>query len=217
MKKSVKLFALFLMPVFHTSCGQNQTEVKKNIINSETKDTVTSPGSNAKGINTKYEYTESNGARLIIKNSFPRSSIWYTGPNGRKYIYAEFWTRIINETFDPLEVTIDFPVDSFQVPSSSGNFMKLLLSEEPFNDYGALKSFLDNNLHKSTSLKRTIHPKDSSIFYVVTLSLSSQGAGGISFTGMSGAIRTGFSIKEQNLFYSINGNEFPSGKINFKK
>jgi hypothetical protein len=215
--KYVLIYIFFLTSVFHTSCGQNQTNSPKDNINSETKGKVTSPGYNEKFINTKYEYTESSGARLIIQNSFPKSAIWYADPNGRKYIYAEFWTRIINETFDPLEVTIDFPVDSFQVPSSSGNFMKLLLSEQPFNDYGALKSFLDNNLHKSTSLKRTIHPKDSSIFYVVTLSLSSRGAGGISFTGMSGAIRTGFSIKEQNLFYSINGNEFPSGKINFKK
>jgi ligand-binding sensor domain-containing protein len=32
------------MSVFHTSCEQNQTEVKKNIIKSETKDTVTSYG-----------------------------------------------------------------------------------------------------------------------------------------------------------------------------
>jgi len=46
MTKHVKLFALFLMSVFHTSCGQNQTEVKKNIINSETKGVITSQGPN---------------------------------------------------------------------------------------------------------------------------------------------------------------------------
>ena len=200
------VYALFLMVVFHTSCGQNQTHVPKENIKSETKDTVTSPKSNERDINTKYEYTESNGARLIIKNSFPRSSIWYTGPNGRKYIYAEFWTRIINETFDPLEVTIDFPVDSFQVPSSSGNYMQLLLSSDPFNDYGALKSFLDNNLHKSTSLKRTINPKESSAFYVVTLFNR----------GVDGTLRTGLSLKEQNLFYRINDKEIHCGKINLK-
>src|SRR5688500_7061584 len=110
--KYIQLNALFLVFVFHTSCGQNQTNLSKDSIKFETKDTVTSPGPNEKGINTKYEYTESNGARLVIQNSFPKSAIWYTDPNGRKYIYAEFWTRIINETFDPLEVTIDFPVDS---------------------------------------------------------------------------------------------------------
>ncbi|WP_205514637.1 ligand-binding sensor domain-containing protein [Longitalea arenae] len=40
--KYVLIYTLFLMSVLHTSCGQNQTEVKKNIIRSKTKDTVTS-------------------------------------------------------------------------------------------------------------------------------------------------------------------------------
>ena len=42
--KYVLIYTLFLMSVFHTSCEQNQTEVKKNIIKSEPKDTVTSYG-----------------------------------------------------------------------------------------------------------------------------------------------------------------------------
>jgi len=37
MKKFVKLFALFLMSVFCTSCGQNQTNSQKDSIKSETK------------------------------------------------------------------------------------------------------------------------------------------------------------------------------------
>ena len=46
MKKVVKLFALFLMAVFLTSCGQNQTNVPKENINpiaikSEIKDSIT--------------------------------------------------------------------------------------------------------------------------------------------------------------------------------
>ncbi|MEO6229564.1 MAG: two-component regulator propeller domain-containing protein [Ferruginibacter sp.] len=46
MKKVVKLFAVFLIFVFYTSCGQNKTEEKKNSTNSETKDVVTSTGPN---------------------------------------------------------------------------------------------------------------------------------------------------------------------------
>ena len=175
--------------------------------------------------NTKYEYTESNGACLIIQNSFPKSAINYTDPNGRKYVYAIFWTQIINKTSNPLELAIDFPLDSVEIPSASGNYMRLLLpsdtmtiDREPLYDYGlALKSFLDNNLSKPSSLKRTVNPTDSTAFYVVTLGLSNRGAGGKSFTGMSGAIRAGLSIKQQDLFYSINGKDIPCGKINFKK
>src|SRR5687768_7581057 len=44
MKKPVKLFALLLMSVFSTSCGQTQTNGPEAYIKSEFKDTVTSYG-----------------------------------------------------------------------------------------------------------------------------------------------------------------------------
>lgn len=169
---------------------------------------------------TKYEYNESNGARLIIQNSFPKSGINYTDPNGKKYVYAVLWTRITNETINPIELTIDFPLDSFEIPSSSGNYMRLLfpsdlmrIDKEPLYDYGlALKSFLDNNRHQSSSLKRTINSKGSTDFYVVTL--STRGAGGTSETG---TLRTGLSLKGQNHFYRINDKEILCGRIDLTK
>ena len=75
------VYTLFLMIVFHTSCGQDQTNVSKDNIKSQTKDIATSPGSNEK-YHTKYEYTDSIGKSLIIQNSFPRGGIKYTDPNG---------------------------------------------------------------------------------------------------------------------------------------
>lgn len=164
---------------------------------------------------TKYEYTESNGARLIIQNSFPKGGMYYTDPNAKKYVYAVFWTRITNNTINPIELTIDFPLDSFEIPSSSGNFMKLLLpsdtmtiDKEPLYDYGlTIKSFLDNNNDKSSSLKRTINANESTAFYVVTLSN----------LGVGGTLRTGFSLKGQNLFYRINDKEILCGKIDLTK
>ncbi len=170
---------------------------------------------NKNNFNTKYEYTESNGASLVIQNSFPKGGLNYTDPNGKKYVYAVFWTQIINETSDPLELTIDFPLDSLVIPSSSGNYMRLLLpsdtmtiDKEPLYDYGlAIKSFLDNNRYQSSSLKRTINPKGSGTFYVVTLSNR----------GVEGILRAGLSLKEQNLFYRINDKEIHCGKINLKK
>jgi hypothetical protein len=213
-EKIIKLFTLFLISVFLSSCGQTKTNAPKENIKAETKDIVTSPGSNERNVHTTYEYADPIGKRLIIQNSFPKSGINYTDPNGKKYVYAVFWTQIINETFDPLELTIDFPLDSFEIPSSSGNYMKLILpsdtmtiDKEPLYDYGlTIKSFLDNNRHQSSSLKRTIHPKGSSTFYVVTL--SNRGVGGI--------LRTGLSLKEQNLFYRVNDKEIHCGKINLK-
>jgi hypothetical protein len=148
-----------------------------------------------------YEYADSMGKLLIIHNSVPNSKTNYTDPDGKKYNYAVFWTQITNETINPIELKIDFPLDSFEFPISSGNYMKLLIPSETITpdkaslaDYGlAVKSFLDTRINKSYSLKRTINPKESTAFYVVTL--SNHGSGG--------ALRTGLSLKGQNLFYKI--------------
>ncbi len=200
MKKLVTLFALFLMAVFHTSCGQRQTNLFKDNIKPETKDVVASPGSNEKYL-TKYEYADSIGKRLIILNSVRKGGP-YTDPNGMSYGKVIFWTRLINETDNPLELKIDLPADSIEVPGLPGKYYKLLvppdtmtIDKEPLYDYGltGVKSFLDNNIHKPSSLKRTINPKESSGFYVVIL-----------FEHWMGApFRTELSIKGQNLFYRI--------------
>jgi len=150
---------------------------------------------------TKYEYTDSKGKSLIIQNGGPKGEP-YTDPNGKEYFKTIFWTRIINETDNPLELKIDFPVDSYEFPSSpSRRFKTLLLADtmtfdkEPLHDYGItdLKSFLDNRIHKPSSLKRTISPKESSGFYVVILFDK----------GVEGPFRTGLSIKGKNLFYRV--------------
>lgn len=199
--KYVHIFALLLMSFFCISCRQNQTNVPKD--NTKPKDIVASPVSNEKDIYTKYEYTDSIGKRLIIQNGFPRGGIKYTDPKGEVYNYAVFWTRIINETDNPLELKFDFPVDSYEVPSLSGKYYKILvppdtmtLDKFPLFNYGLtdLESFLDNSVHKPSLLKRTILPKESSGFYVVMLCL---------VEGAHGTMRTGLSLKGQNLFYRI--------------
>jgi len=137
----ITLFALFLMAVFHTSCGQRQTNVPKDNIKPQTKSVVTSTGFNEK-YQTKYDYTDSIGKRLIILNSFRKGGP-YTDPKGISYGEVIFWTRLINETGNPLELKIDFPVDSFEVPGLSGKYYTLLvppdtmtIDKEPLYDYG---------------------------------------------------------------------------------
>ena len=151
----------------------------------------------------KYEYADSMGKRLIIENGFPKGGMKYIDPNGDSYNYIVFWTRIINETDNTLELKMNVPVDSYEVPSLPGKYYKVLIPTDtmtlekiPLSNYGltGLESFLDNNIHKSSSLKRTINPKESSGFYVLMLCLT-EGAGGF--------LRTGLSLKGQNLFYRI--------------
>ncbi len=182
----------------------DKTNAPKDNIRSETKDVVTSTGSNDPNFNPKYEYTNSAGKHLIIENGFPRGGVKYTDPNGDVYVYAVFWTRITNETDSPLELKIDFPVDSYEVLSLPGKYRKIVvppdtmtLDKFPLFNYGlaGIASFLDKNIHKPSSLKRTINPKESSAFYVVILSRTTEVASGI--------LRTGLSLKGQDLFYRI--------------
>jgi len=198
------IYALLLISVFHISCrGQNKTDPPKENIKAETKDIVISRGPNESDIPSKYQYTDSIGKRLIIQNSFPKGGIKYTDSNGEVYVYAVFWTRIINETDNPLKLKIHFPVNSYEVPSLPGKYYKILVppdtmtvDKEPLFNHGLthLEVFLDNSIHKPSSLKRTINPKESSGFYVVMLCL---------IEGAHGTMRTGLSLKGQDLFYRI--------------
>jgi hypothetical protein len=149
----------------------------------------------------KYEYADSMGKSLIIQNSGPRG-IKYTDPKGKEYSKIMFWTLITNETENPLELKIDFPEASYEVPSLPGKYFKILLppdtmtlDKEPLQDYGMrdLKSFLDKSIHKPSSLNRTINPNKSSGFYFVILFDN----------GVSGPTRSGLSIKGQNLIYKV--------------
>ncbi len=215
MKKSVMILVMLATGFFcsgQSSTDSVHTGSLDSVKNAKSQKQYTNRRENT--FHTTYEYTGSNGTRLVIQNSFPKSGMNYIDPNGKKYVYAVFWTQIINETLDPVELTIDFPLDSFENPSSSGNYMRLLLpsdtmtiEKEPLYDYGlAIKSFLDNDLHRSSSLKRTIHPKGSSSFYVVT----------VSDRGIGGPIRAGLSLQVQDLFYRVNDKEIRCGKINLK-
>jgi hypothetical protein len=202
--KNIHVYALFLLFVFCSSCGgENKPGLPKKNIKAETKEIVNSPGPNERDIHTMYEYTDSIGKRLIIQNGYPRGGIKYTDPHGNEYAYAVFWTRIINETDNQLELKFDFPINSYEISNLPGKYVKVLLPADTMTldkislfNYGQtdVESFLDNNIHKPSSLKRTINPKESSGFYFLMLILTE---------GATGMTRTGLSLKGQDLFYKI--------------
>lgn len=125
----------------------------------------------------------------------------YNDPAGKNFAYVIFWTRVINETATPLELTINFPADSFAIPRLSHAYVKLFLpphamtlDKEPLYDYGltGLKYFLDTSFNKPTMLRRTINPTEDSLFYIVAIS-----------DGYNGTSRAGLVLKGQTLFYRI--------------
>ncbi|MDY0990082.1 hypothetical protein SOM12_21800 [Flavobacterium sp. CFBP9031] len=170
-----------------------------------------------KSIYTKYVYTNSKDKSLIVQNSLPKGGIKYTHPKGNEYIYAVFWTRIINETDDSIELKINFPIDSYEIPTLPGKYYKTLIPSDtmtiqkiPLFNYGLtnLETFFDKNIDKPSLLKRTIKPKESTAFYVVTFRL----IGGDQY----GVLRTELSLKGQNLFYKIRDKEILCGSIEIK-
>lgn len=170
-------------------------------------------------IDNEVKYTDSTGKGVVIQNSLPKGGRGFTDSTGNKFGYRVFWTRVINEAATPLELAINFPADSFPVPSPDA-YMKVFLppdtmtqDKEALFDYGAtgLKSFYNTVLHTPTMLQRTINPKEAYVFYIVVLR----------HKGVGGTPRGGLVLKEQGLFYKISP-EFgsaliPCGQIVFKK
>ena len=213
---------LIIATVLLFSCGQGKEStsdfVTKESVESSDKLESQKPQINysSQFIDTKYEYSESLGNNLIIENSLPKGGLKYTAPNGEDYVYAIFWTRIINETTKAVDFTIDFPSDSIELPSSADNFFRVLLPTETMTsdkeslfNYGLkdLESLLDKGLYKSPFLQQTINPCDSNTFYVVTLFNR----------GLEGTIRTGFSLKDEHLLYTISNKEIHSGRLSFNQ
>ena len=211
MKNSVILSIMVVAGI--SSCGQGNTLAADTIDKENTQHQKPSISYNEKYIDTKYEHLDSTDRKLVVQNSLPKSGIHYTDPSGKKYTYAVFWTRVTNETDNHHELTIDFPAKLSELPSAPGVYYRLLLppdtmtiDRESLYDYGltGLKSFLDKSLSKPSTLKRIINPKESSTFYVVTLSNK----------GVDGPLRTGIVFKGKNIFYRVNKIDVYCGNIN---
>jgi hypothetical protein len=203
-KKSILAFIIATAALF--SCKQSnnsKTDIIETKVSDSRKNIHNKNTFNDKDIYTKYKYGDSAGKNILIKNGFPKGGLKYTDKNGDQYSYAVFWTEITNGTDNPIDLTMDFPLNTYEVTSLPGKYYKILIPNDtmtfekfPLFLYGLtnLESYLDNNIHKSASLHRTINPRESNGFYIVTLCLTE---------GAQGTMRTELSIKGQNLFYEI--------------
>lgn len=150
-----------------------------------------------------YSETETKGIR--IQNSFPKGGP-YTGPTEEyfNYSYLVFFTRIVNETGNPLELTVHFSADPIEIPDSPGTFMKLFLPPEKMTldrqnlfSYGVteLESFSE-----STRFQRTVDPKDDCLFYVVAIFYQTRAD---ARNQTRGGNRAELVLKGQDLFYRM--------------
>ena len=220
-----------LLTIYLTAVGQTSQTKKEGWVRVDTlftqngKSKKMRPHYSYKYIDTEVKYSDATGKGVIMQNSLPKGGGDIDGRRGytdiftgKKYGYAIFWTRIINQTDTPLELTISFPAT---LPSPY-TYLKLILpsdsmtpDKESLYNFGikGLRAFLDTNFNKPTMLKRTINPKEDFLFYVA--SLTSQFG---YYTG-----RTGLVLKGQDLFYGViispdfDSPLFPCGQIVLKK
>ena len=175
-------------------------------------------------IHTDTTYAFSYGNGITIQNSLPKGGniepgTPYIDSTGKIYFFAAFCTRIINGTNNALELTVNFPGESFPLSSSSDAYLKLLIPTDTMTvdklslySYGltGMKSFVDINFNQTTRLQKTIKPNEEHFFYIVTISYQA-----------GGPARSAVIMKDKDLFYSITMGpydplEIPCGKIAFK-
>ena len=150
-----------------------------------------------------YSETSSNG--VLIQNSFPKGGP-YTGPTKKyfNYSYLVFYTRVINETGNSLDLTVNFSADSIEIPNSPDTFVKLFLPPDTMTldkqnlfSYGVteLESF-----DQSTRFQRTINPKGDCLFYVVAIFYQTKAG---AWNQERGGNRAELVLKGQDLFYRL--------------
>jgi hypothetical protein len=169
----------------------------------------------------KYVAMTSQG--VTIESSYPKGS-YATDASGRTFPYRIFFYRVINETTTPFELVVNFPADSFAIPLASDYYSKVFLlqdtmtlNKETLYSYGVngMDSSSITSFSKPTVLKRTINPKEESLFYIgvvfYTVSETNQVGAGV--------IRAELVLEGKELFYKINALDpllIPCGRIVFK-
>jgi hypothetical protein len=159
--------------------------------------------STKKGVDTEATYTDSAGKVVIVHNSFPKGVGRYTDSAGKNYGYLVFWTRVINESATPLQLSITFPADPFTIFPSPDEHIRIFLPPDtmtvdkiPLYSYGLtnLQSSLDAGFDKPSMLEKTINSKEEYLFYIPVLIYESR-------ERSSG--RAALVLKGQDLFLKI--------------
>ena len=174
-------------------------------------------------VDTEATYRDSSGNVVIVHNSFPKGPGRYTDSDGKDHGYLTFWTRVINESATPLQLSITFPTDPFTIFPSPDEHIRIFLPPDtmtvdkiPLYSYGLtnLQSSLDAGFDKPSMLQKTINPKEECLFYFAVFIYESQGRG---------STRTAFVLKGQDLFFRISmapdvdSALIPCGQLVFKK
>jgi hypothetical protein len=168
-------------------------------------------------VDTEVNLTDSRGNTVMVTNSLPKGGGVVVYQNGKKYGYVNFWTRMSNQSANPIELKVKFPeVTFFKSPDS---YIKIVLPKETMKiekvqlfDYGLtnFQSLLNDESNQLVILQKKISPQEDYLFYV-TVFFHIEG---------SGSARAKFELNEKELFYKISmGSDttlIPCGSLEFK-
>lgn len=165
-----------------------------------------------------YSETESNG--VVIQNSYPKGGR-YPGSTDRhfNYSYLVFYTRVVNETANPLEISLNFSSDSIPIPNSPDTFVKLFLpadkmtqEKEQLLSYGIMEL---ESLYDSTGFQKLLNPQEDCLFYVVAVFFQTRSE---AWEQERGGNRAELILKGNDLFYRMTPQieSLPCGEITSK-
>jgi hypothetical protein len=179
--------------------------------------------SSKKWVDTEATYTDSAGNVVIVHNSLPQGVSRYTDSAGKNHGYLTFWTRVINESATPLQLSITIPADPFTIFPSPDEHIRIFIPPDtmtvdkiPLGNYGLtnLKPSLDAGFDKPSMLQKTINAKEEYFFYIPVFIYESLGRG---------SARLALVLRGQDLFFRISMSPdvdsvlIPCGQLVFKK
>jgi len=150
-------------------------------------------------------YSEMDYNGLIIQNSYPKGGR-YAGPIEKHFNYSNlvFYTRIINETEDPVNIYMNFSADSIPIPNSPHTFVKLFLpsdtmsfAKESLFNYGFTEM---ESFENATCFYRKVYPGEDCLFYVVSIFYQTDSE---AWNQERGGNRGELVLQGQDLFYSM--------------
>ena len=169
-------------------------------------------------LDTKW-YSETANNGVIIQNSYPKGGPYTGSTNGNyNHSYLVFFTRVINETENPLKLAVNFSADSIAIPNSPDTYVKLFLpldtmtlDKQSLFSYGLteLESF-----EQPTKFERELYPKEDCLFYVVAIFYQTRAE---AWNQERGGNRAELVLKGQDLFYRMlpQIDSLPCGQIIF--
>ena len=164
-------------------------------------------------IDSQYSYADSEGKEVTIINSLPKGGLKYTDAVGNDYVYAVFWTQVVNETTQPLEFTMNCLDATYSLPSAPDRVFKLhvpldtmTMAKIPLFNFGLdLQKSLYRH-HQQINCTKIIQAKSIGAFYVVVLFNK----------GVDGTVRAGLRLRGQQVLYRIKDKVIECGYINSK-